>query len=133
MMSDFDDLPKEKDQFISQILTMGFTPDEIKILIDEKLQLPSSELLKSHIDKTIEIDEFDQKSGKIIQKYGRQKGTLSKKKSKKQKDKNSRQNTDELTKDIKTLQKYRNRVDLIRKGSETTWHRNLHSEKEKRL
>ena len=54
--------------------------------------------------------------GEEIKILGRQKGTLmkSKKLAEKNKDK-----IDDITKDIKLLQKYRNRVDLIRKGSET--------------
>ena len=114
MMSDFDDLPKEKSIYKSD-LDKGFTKDQIKILIDEKLQ-PPSQLLKSHIDKLIEIDEFNQNVGKIIKKYGRLKGTLSK--SKTQKDKN-KDKIDDLTKKIKTLQDYRERIDLIKKSAKT--------------
>ena len=64
----------------------------------------------------MDIDEYQKNIGEEIKNLGRQKGTLSK--SKKLRDKNKKEIND-ITKDIQMLQKYRERINLIKMGSET--------------
>ena len=71
---------------------------------------PPSDLLKVVKKGDVDFDEFNRTLGKTIQDLGRQKGTLSK--SKKTRDSNKEQ-IDELTHQIKTIQKYRNRIAII--------------------
>ena len=70
-----------------------------------------SDVLKASIDGSLDIDEYDNNLGKQLNKLGAKKGNLSKGQWKtKNKDK-----IDELTKDIKLIQKYRNRIKLYLK------------------
>ena len=62
MMDDIDGKPEEKPLYKSDI-DQGFTPDEIKKLIDYKLP-PPSQILKSHLDGSIDIDDYDKEIGK---------------------------------------------------------------------
>ena len=111
--------PEEKQQKITPLyksnLDKGFTSDEIVRLLDYKAP-PPSQILKSHIEGHINLDEYHKDIGEEIKSLGRQKGVLMK--SKKLAG-NNKDKIDDITKDIKLLQKYRDRVDLIRKGSET--------------
>ena len=102
-----------KPQFKSNIDT-GFDKDEIQKLTKYGLYLPS-DVLKASIDGTLDIDEYDENLGKKLNKLGAKKGNLSKGQGKtKNKDK-----IDELTKDIKLIQKYRNRIKIISEGKKT--------------
>ena len=96
-------------------LDKGFTEDEMETLMYYKIP-PPSDLLKVVKKGDVDFDEFDRTLGKTIQDLGRQKGTLSR--SKKKRDSNKEQ-IDELTHQIKTLQKYRNRIAIIPEGLET--------------
>ena len=92
----------------------GFSIDEVEKLIEYKLS-PPSDVLKASIDGSLDIDEYDNNLGKQLNKLGAKKGNLSKGKGKtKNKDK-----IDELTKDIKLIQKYRNRIKIIPEGKKT--------------
>ena len=62
-----------------------------------------------------DIDDYDQSIGKKLNKLGSEKGNLSKKKSKAK----NMDRIDELTKDIKLIQKYRNRIQIIDEGKKT--------------
>ena len=84
-------------------------------LIDYKLP-PPSQILKSHLDGSINIDDYDKGIGKKLQNLGRKKGTLSK--TKKMRDKNEEQ-IHGLTEDIKLLQKYRKRIGIVEEGEKT--------------
>ena len=92
----------------------GFSIDEVEKLIEYKLS-PPSDVLKASIDGSLDIDKYDNNLGKQLNKLGAKKGNLSKGKGKtKNKDK-----IDELTKDIKLIQKYRNRIKIIPEGKKT--------------
>ena len=102
-----------KPQFKSDI-DAGFDLDEIKKLTEYKLY-PPSHVLKASIDGDLDIDEYDENVAKQLNKLGAKKGNLSKKEGKtKNKDK-----TDELTKDIKLIQRYRDRIKIIPEGKKT--------------
>ena len=92
----------------------GFSIDEVEKLIEYKLS-PPSEVLKASVKGELNIDNYDKSIGKQLHKLGAQKGNLSKRKGKiKNKDK-----IDELTQDIKFIQKYRNRIQIIDEGKKT--------------
>ena len=96
-------------------LDKGFNSDEVKTFMYYDLP-PPSDLLKLVKKGDVDFDEFNRTLGKTLQDLGRQKGTLSK--SKKTRDSNKEQ-IDELTHQIKTIQKYRNRIAIIPEGLET--------------
>jgi len=83
-MDNIDGKPEKKSPYKSNI-DKGFTPDEMQKLIDYNLP-PPSQILKSHFDGSIDIDDYDKKIGKQLKNLGRQKGYLSK--TKKMRDKN---------------------------------------------
>ena len=92
----------------------GFDLDEIEKLTKYGFY-PPSQVLQASIDEKLDIDEYDENIGKQLNKLGAKKGALSKGKWKtKNKDK-----IDELTEDIKALQKYRNRIKIIPEGKKT--------------
>ena len=93
----------------------GFDKDEIQKLTKYKLY-PPSDVLKASIDGTLDINEYDENLGKKLINLGRKKGSLST--TKKSKKKNEYQ-IDELTKEIKLLQKYRDRIQIIPEGKKT--------------
>ena len=96
-------------------LDKGFNHDEIQTLMYYNIPAPS-DLFKVVKKGEVDFDEFDRTLGKTIQDLGRQKGTLSR--SKKARDSN-KEKIDEFTHQIKTLQKYRNRIAIIPEGLET--------------
>ncbi|XP_068757468.1 uncharacterized protein [Montipora capricornis] len=93
----------------------GFNVDDIKTLMKYNLIRPS-EVLKGIRNNTIDFDDYDNELGKIIKKTASEKGRLSK--SKKMKEQNVDQ-INVLTKEIKILQKYKNRINLIPEGLKT--------------
>ena len=95
-------------------LDKEFDADEIQKLTKYGLYAPS-DVLKASIDGTLDFDEYDENLGKKIQKLGAKKGNLSKRKGK---TKNADQ-IDEITKDIKLLQKYKDRIKIIPEGKKT--------------
>ena len=90
----------------------GFNVDEIKKLTEYNL-FPPSQVLQASIDGTLDIDEYDENLSKKLNKLGAKKGRLSKNK------KINKNEIDELTKDIKLIQKYRNRIKIIPEGKKT--------------
>ena len=96
-------------------LDKGFNPDEIKTLIKYNLS-PPSDVLKGVQNKNIDFNVYNKDLGKKLQKLGAKKGTLSK--SKKTRDSN-KEKIDELTNEIKSLQKYRERISVIPEGLKT--------------
>ena len=103
-----------KTEFKSDI-DKGFDKDEIQKLMEYKLS-PPSDVLKASIDGTLDIDEYDKNLGELIKEIGRQKAHLSTTKKNRAKNKDR---IDEITKDIKLLQKYKNRIKIIPEGKKT--------------
>ena len=92
----------------------GFDVDEIKKLTEYNLY-PPSQVLQASVKGEFDIDEYDQSIGKKLNKLGSEKGYLSKGKGNvKNKDR-----IDELTKDIKLIQKHRSRIQIIEEGKKT--------------
>ena len=96
-------------------MNKGFDYNDIQTLMKYNL-IPPSDVLKSVQDKTIDFDEYNNDVGKITKKLVSDNGRLSK--NKKQKEQNADQ-IDILTKEIKILQKYKNRINLIPEGLKT--------------
>ena len=100
----------------------GFENNEMENLMKYGLY-PPSDVLKAIVDatfdvdktKTFDFDEYDEKIGKILIKLGTKKGQLSKKGLKSK----NKDQIDELTKDIKLIQKYRDRIKIIPEGKKT--------------
>ena len=90
----------------------NFTPDELQRLMDYQLYAPS-DVMKAVMDKVLDWKEYDIRLGKQLQDLGRKKGQLSR--SKKAKEENAFA-IEDLTSDIKLLQKYRTRVKLLDEG-----------------
>ena len=76
---------------------------------------PPSIILKSHLDNTINLNEFIKELGEKTKELGRKKGTLSKKSSKK----NNKEKISDLSDEIALLQKYKKRIDIIEEGAKT--------------
>ena len=109
-----DHKPAMMEPKIKSDIDTGFDKDEIQKLMKYKLY-PPSDVLKASIDGTLDIDEYDNNLGKQLNKLGAKKGNLSKGKGKtKNKDEIA-----ELTKDIKLIQKCRNRIKIIPEGKKT--------------
>ena len=90
----------------------NFSPEEIERLMDYQLFAPS-DVMKAVMANELTWKEYDIRLGKQLQDLGRKKGHLSK--SKKAKEENALA-IDELTSDIKLLQKYRTRIKLLDEG-----------------
>ena len=103
-----------KPEFKSDV-DKGFDKDEIQKLTKYELY-PPSDVLKASIDGTLDIDEYDKNLGELIKEIGRQKAHLSTTKKNRPKNKDR---IDEITKDIKLLQKYKNRIKIIPEGKKT--------------
>ena len=103
-----------KPQYKSNI-DKGFTGEEMQKLIDYELLAPS-DVLQGSISGALNFDEYDGKIGAMLKDLGRQKGQLSTTKKAKVKNKEA---IDELTKEIKLIQKYRDRIRIIPEGKET--------------
>ena len=99
---------------IKSHIDTGFDKDEIQKLMKYGLY-PPSDVLKASIDGSLDIDEYDNNLGKQLIKLGAKKGNLSKGKGKTK----NKDEIDELTKDIKLIQKYRNRIKIIPEGKKT--------------
>ena len=94
---------------------MGFDKEEIKKLTEYGFYAPS-DVLKATVDGTLDFDEYNEIVGKKIKKLGQKKGSLSGTKKNKQK---NRDEIDELTKEIKLLRKYKDRIKIIPEGKKT--------------
>ena len=93
----------------------GFDYNDIQTLMKYNF-IPPSDVLKGIRNDTIDFDDYDKHVGNITKKLAGEKGRLSK--SKKLKDQNADQ-IDILTKEIKILQKYKNRINWIPEGLKT--------------
>ena len=103
-----------KPQYKSNI-DKGFTGEEMQKLIGYELLAPS-DVLQGSVSGALNFDEYDGKIGDMLKDLGRQKGHLSTTKKAKAKNKEA---IDELTKEIKLIQKYRDRIRIIPEGKET--------------
>ena len=103
-----------KPQYKSNI-DKGFTGEEMQKLIDYELLSPS-DVLHGSVSGDLNFYEYDGKIGEMLKDLGRQKGQLSTTKKAKAKNKEA---IDELTKEIKLIQKYRERIRIIPEGKET--------------
>ena len=90
----------------------NFTSEEMKRLIDYQLPTPS-DVMEAVMKNDLNWREFDKSLGKQLQDLGRKKGHLSK--SKKTKEENALA-IENLTNDIKLIQKYRTRIKLLDEG-----------------
>ena len=77
---------------------------------------PTSQIMGEHINNEVGLDEYDTGRAERLKELGRQIGILSK--SKKSKAQNT-ERVNELSNDIKLLQKYRKRIDISSEGSKT--------------
>ena len=91
----------------------GFSIDKVKKLTEYKLA-PPSQVLQGSMKGDIDIND-DKSIGKKLHKLGSEKGSLSKGVGKK----NNKERIDELTKDIKLIKKYRDRIQIIDEGKKT--------------
>ena len=103
-----------KPQYKSNI-DKGFTGEEMQKLIGYELLAPS-DVLQGSVSGALNFYEYDGKIGEMLKDLGRQKGQLSTTKKAKAKNKEA---IDELTKEIKLIQKYRDRIRIIPEGKET--------------
>ena len=92
----------------------GFNTDEVEKLTQYGLYAPS-DVLKAVLDKTLDIDEYDGNIGKKLNKLGAKKGSLARGKGKTK----NKDEIDNITKDIKLIQKYRNRIKITPEGEKT--------------
>ena len=112
---DTEPLPVDyKPEMFKADIDSGFDVNEIERLIEYKLYSPS-DVLKATINGKLDIDEYDAKLGKTLNRLGSKKGSLSRGKGKSK----NKDQIDEITKDIKLLQKYRNRISIIPEGKKT--------------
>ena len=104
----------EKSPKLQSNLDGGFSSDEMQTLAAYNLIAPS-DVFKAVKDKQLDWGDYSKQISKIIQKIGREKGSLSKGHAK---EKNV-EKIEQLTNKIKTIQKYRNRISVIPEGLKT--------------
>ena len=90
----------------------NFTSEEMKRLVEYHLP-PPSDVMEAVMKNELNWKEFDKSLGKINQSLGQKKGHLSK--SKKSKEENAFA-IENITNDIKLIQKYRSRIKLLDEG-----------------
>ena len=103
-----------KPEMMKADIDKGFDSNEIQTLINHKLYAPSG-VLESVKKETMDFYEYDHSIGELLKELGRKKGTLSRGKGK---TKNVKE-IENLTKNIKLIQKYRDRISIIPEGIET--------------
>ena len=91
-----------------------FSGDEIKKLIEFQSS-PPSQVVNVSMKGELDLDDYDKIINKKLNKFGAEKGNLSKKKWKTM----NKERIDELTKEIKLIQKYRNRIQIMEEGKKT--------------
>lgn len=109
---------------IKSDLDKGFNFDEIEILTDYGLPPPSRILKMSKSDADV-FTQYSVKTGKLIKELGSKKGSLMK--TKRQRDKNKEEIFD-LNKQIKTLQNYKKRVEILPEGTKTITGRGVYNQ-----
>ena len=105
-------------------LEKGFDDDEIEILMNHDL-IPPSSLLKNIKEGKEDFETYYELICEDLKALGRRKGNLSKTKHSKQKNKDE---IDILTKEIKTLQEYRERIIILPEGLKTLSGKGLHTQ-----
>ena len=95
-------------------LDSGFSSEEIIKLTNKNLPPPSI-ILKSHLDNTINLNEFLKEIGEMTKELGRKKGQLSKQKFKTK----NKEAISDLSDEIALLQKYKKRINIIEEGAKT--------------
>ena len=103
-----------KPEMLKADIDKGFDTDEIQTLVKYKLYAPSDILLAVK-NKTLDFDNYNASIGSILNKLGSKKGSLSRGKGKV----HNKDQIDQITSDIKLLQKYRNRIKIIPEGEKT--------------
>ena len=106
--------PTKSTKYISPNMDKGFDSDDVKTLEKYNLLLPS-DLLKRSMAGSVDFEDYDENLGKIRRKLAANKGRLSRKGSKE----NNDDKINVLTKDLKILKKYSNRIQVIPEGIET--------------
>ena len=104
-------------------LDKGFDDDKIETMMKYKL-IPPSSVFQRVKDGSVNFKDYDENVGKVIQELGRKKGTLSKGQSKT----NNKDKIDMLTKEIKVVRKYRERIAVIPEGLKTLKGKGLHTQ-----
>ena len=105
----------EKSPKLQSNLDIGFSSEEMQTLMAYKLYAPS-DVLKAVNDQQLDWGDYSKRINKLLQKIGREKGGFSK--GSKAKEKNS-EKIAQLANDLKTIQKYRNRISVIPEGLKT--------------
>ena len=103
-----------KPEMLKADIDKGFDTDEVKKLTKYGFY-PPSDVLKASVDGTLDIEEYDSNIGKKLNTLGAKKGNLSRGIGKTK----NRDQIDEITKDIKLIQKYRSRIGIIPEGKKT--------------
>ena len=104
-------------------LDKGFDDDEIETMMKYKL-IPPSSVFHRIQDGSLNFNDYDEYVGKTIQAIGRKKGLLSKGQGKTK----NQVKIDLLTREIKALQKYRDRIAVIPEGLKTLSGKGLHTQ-----
>ena len=105
----------EKSPKLRSNLDDGFTKDELQTLKDYKLYAPSVVLMGVK-DKKLDWDNYSRQITQLLKKIGREKGGLSK--GVKAREKNAKE-INQLTNELKTIQKYQKRISVIPEGLQT--------------
>ena len=104
-------------------LDKGFDDDEIETMMKYEL-IPPSSVFQRVQDGSLDFNDYDEKVSKTIQAIGRKKGPLSRGQGKT----NNKDKIDMLTKEIKVLQKYKDRIAVIPEGLKTLSGKGLHTQ-----
>ena len=105
----------EKSPKLQSNLDGGFTPDEMQTLMAYNLYAPS-DVLMGVKDKKLDWDNYSRQITQLLKEIGREKGSLSK--GAKAREKNV-EKIEQLTNEIKTIQKYQKRISVIPEGLQT--------------
>ena len=105
----------EKSPQLQSNLDGGFSSDELQTLMAYNLYAPS-DVFKVVKDKKLDWDNYSKQITQLLKEIGRGKGGLSK--GPKAKEKNA-EKIEQLTNDIKTIQKYQKRISVIPEGLKT--------------
>ena len=112
---DYKPVMMEKSPKLQSNLDGGFTPDELQTLMAYNLYTPS-DVLMGVKDKKLDWDNYSKQITQLLNEIGREKGGLSK--GPKAREKNVGK-IEQLTNDIKTIQKYQKRINVFPEGLQT--------------
>ena len=105
----------EKSPKLQSNLDGGFSSDEMQTLMAYNLYAPS-DVFKAVKDQKLDWDNYSKQITQLLKQIGREEGGLSK--GPKAKEKNV-EKIEQLTNEIKTIQKYQKRISLIPEGLKT--------------